>query len=143
MPTKKESMTFVRKFKGALKEAGLKSPSTMSSGELQKSIDSAVEKLPKDVSNEWKRMKLKSDISPEDADKLSKTMKKEQLKKGTLGKSAPIPKLARDKKKSKPKAVAKVKMTAPGMTTLPPKSMVEFDIGQAMKKGKFKIKKKD
>ena len=47
MPTKKESMEFVRKFKGALREQGLKSPSTMSSSELNNAIDKAVEKLEK------------------------------------------------------------------------------------------------
>jgi len=99
MPTKKESMEFVRKFKGALKEQGLKSPSTMSTGDLNKAIDTAVEKLPPSISKEWKKMKLKSDISPEDAVKIKKAMQKKQLKEGTLGGSAPIPNLARDMKK--------------------------------------------
>jgi len=145
MPTHKESMIFVRKFKGALKDAGLKSPSTMKSGELNAAIDKAVEKLPKDISNEWKKMKLKSDQAPEQIAKTKTAIRKQQLKQGTLGQSAPIPVSARDKRnapKPKPKAVGKVKMTAPGMTTLPPKSMLQFDIGQAMKKGNVKIKKK-
>ena len=100
MPTKKESMSFVRKFKGALKDTGLESPSTMSSGELQKALDSAVEKLPKDIANEWKKMKLKSDPSPAEKEKVSKAIKKEQLKKGTMGGSAPVPKRETMKKGS-------------------------------------------
>lgn len=143
MPTHKESMIFVRKFKGALKGAGLKSPSTMKSGELNAALDKAVEKLPRDISNEWKKMKLKSDQAPEQIAKTKAAIRKQQLKKGTLGQSAPIPVSARDKRTAKPKAVGKVKMTAPGMTKLPPKSMLEFDIGQAIKKGKVKIKKKN
>ena len=101
MPTRKESMSFARKFKGALREQGLKSPSTMSSGDLQKAIDSAVEKLPDNISNEWKKMKLKSDPSPEEKQKVSKAIKKEQLKKGTIGESAPVPKRETMKKGSK------------------------------------------
>lgn len=100
MPTKKESMSFVRKFKGSLKEAGLKSPSTMSSGDLQKAIDSAVEKLPKNIGNEWKRLKLISDPSPAEKEKVSKAIKKEQFKKGTFGGSAPVPKRETMKKGS-------------------------------------------
>ena len=92
MPTKKESMSFVRKFKGALREQGLKSPSTMSSGDLQKAIDSAVEKLPKNIGNEWKKLKLISDPSPAEKQTVSKAIKKEQFKKGTYGGSAPVPK---------------------------------------------------
>lgn len=52
-----------------------------------------------------------------------------------------IGKIKEDKKsKPKAKAVAKVKMTAPGMTKLPPASMIQSDINVAMKKGKFKKK---
>lgn len=144
MPTRNESMTFVRKFKGALKEAGLKAPSMMKSGELNSAIDKAVEKLPKDVSNEWKKLKLKSDQSPEQMAKTKTAIKKQQLKAGTLGKSASLPAgrktMKKDSKMNKPKAVAKVKMTAPGMTKLPPASMIQDDINVAMKKGKFKKK---
>lgn len=92
MPTKKESMEFVRKFKGALREQGLKSPSTMSSSELNNAIDKAVEKLPKSISIEWKKMKLKSEPSPDEQSKVTKAIKKEQFKKGTFGGSAPVPK---------------------------------------------------
>jgi hypothetical protein len=91
MPTQKESMEFVRKYKGALKGAGLKSPSTMSSGALNSAIDKAVEKLPKDISNEWKKLKLRKDQSPEEQQKTKTAIKKQQLKKGTLGGSAPLP----------------------------------------------------
>jgi ribosome-associated translation inhibitor RaiA len=146
MPTQKESLAFVRKHKQALKGAGLKAPSSMKSGELNSAIDKAVDKLSKEISNEWKKMKLKSDQAPEQIAKTKTAIRKQQLKQGTLGKSAPVPVSARDKRnapKPKPKAVGTVKMTAPGMTKLPPKSMLQFDIGQAMKKGNVKIKKKN
>jgi len=44
--------------------------------------------------------------------------------------------------KKKAKAKAKIKMTAPGMTQLPPSSMMAFDVKQSIKKGKVKVKKK-
>ena len=92
MPTKKESMEFVRKFKGALKNAGLKSPSTMSSSALEKALDSAVSKLPKNIQNEWKKVRLKKDImTPSQTEETKKSVKKDQLKKGTMGGSAPLP----------------------------------------------------
>tara|TARA_R100000388_G_C7244122_1_gene163631 strand:- start:4347 stop:4694 length:348 start_codon:yes stop_codon:yes gene_type:complete len=91
MPTKKESMEFVKKFKGALKDAGLKSPSTMSSSALEKAIDSAVEKLPKNIQNEWKKVRLTKDMmSPVETEAVKKSMKKEQLKKGTMGEKAVV-----------------------------------------------------
>lgn len=101
MPTQKESMEFVRKYKKALKEAGLKSPSTMSSGALNTAIDKAVEKLPTNISNEWKKMKLKSEPAPQEMEKTKKAIKKQQLKKGTLGGSAPVPERKTMKKDSK------------------------------------------
>jgi hypothetical protein len=91
MPTKKESMEFVRKFKGALKDAGLKSPSSMSSSVLEKAIDDAVSKLPNNIQNEWKRMRLTKDrMTPEQTSAIQKTMKKEQLKRGTIGEKAVV-----------------------------------------------------
>ena len=92
MPTKKESMDFYKRFKGALKDAGLKSPSTMSSSALEKAIDNAVDKLPKNIQNEWKKIRLKTDVmSPSQTEQTKKAVKKEQLKKGTMGGSAPLP----------------------------------------------------
>ncbi len=44
--------------------------------------------------------------------------------------------------KKKVKAKAKVKMTAPGMTKLPPASMMAYDVKQSIKQGKVKVKKK-
>ena len=91
MPTQKESLVFVRKYKTELKEAGLKAPSKMKSGELNKSIDKAVEKVSKNIRTEWLKLKLKSEQAPEQIEKTQKAIKKAQLKAGTLGKSAPLP----------------------------------------------------
>jgi|9_EtaG_2_1085328.scaffolds.fasta_scaffold00298_4 hypothetical protein len=92
MPTKTVSLEFVRKHKQLLKDAGLKSPSTMSSGELNSAIDKIIDKMKGPVATEWKRLKLKTEPSPDEKEKLSKALKKEQLKKGTIGGSAPVPK---------------------------------------------------
>jgi len=91
MPTQKESMIFVRKYKAELKEAGLKAPSTMKSGELNNALDKAVEKVPENIRNEWFKLKLKSEQAPEQIAKTKTAIKKAQLKAGTLGKSAPLP----------------------------------------------------
>ncbi len=98
MPTKSQSLEFVRANK---KELGIK-VSGLSVSQLNSAIDRAVEKkdVSKDTANKWKRMKLISDKTPQEMEAFMKTLKKKQLKEGTLGKSAPVPKLARDKKKN-------------------------------------------
>tara|TARA_Y100001963_G_scaffold121274_1_gene169678 strand:+ start:186 stop:512 length:327 start_codon:yes stop_codon:yes gene_type:complete len=82
MPTRNESMEFVRKHKKVLREAGLKAPSTMKSGDLNQAIDKAVEKTSKSIANEWKKMKLIKDSSPMKQASTLKSLKREALKKG-------------------------------------------------------------
>ncbi len=95
MPTKKNTLDFIKAYKGVL---NIKAPSSKSVSELNKAVDKAVEKVPKEIANKWKRMKLIEDKSLGEMAIFMKQLKKKQLKEGTLGKSAPVPKVARDKK---------------------------------------------
>ena len=95
MPTKKNTLEFIKAYKGAL---NIKVPTSKSVSELNKAVDKAVEKVPRDIANKWKRMKLIEDKSPSEMEDFMKQLKRQQLKEGTLGKSAPVPKVARDKK---------------------------------------------
>ena len=96
MPTKKNTLEFIKAYKGAL---NIKAPTSKSVSELNKAVDKAVEKVPKEIANKWKRMKLIEDKSPAEMEDFMKQLRKKQLKEGTLGKSAPVPKVARDIKK--------------------------------------------
>jgi len=111
MPTKSQSMEFVKGYKGAL---GIKAPSSMSVSELNKAIDKSVSKkgFPPAIANKWKKMKLIHDSSPEEMAEFMKSLKKTQLMKGTLGKPVVPPKeLFKDKqKKAKAKAKPKAKV---------------------------------
>ncbi len=101
MPTQKESLQFVRENKQALKGGGLyanKAPSNMASGELNAAIDKATGKIGGAIENKWKRMKLKSDASPAEAQAVGKKMKRAQMAAGTLGGSAKVPQRATMKK---------------------------------------------
>jgi len=100
MPTKKQTIEFINGYKGAFKTAGLSAPSSMSVGEVNKAVDKAVEKMPKEIANKWKKMKLISDNSPEEIQDFLKDIKKTKAKKMLMsGGDAPVM-----TKKSKPKA---------------------------------------
>ena len=96
MPTKKNTLEFIKAYKGAL---NIKAPTSKSVSELNKAVDKAVEKVPKEIANKWKRMKLIEDKSPSEMADFMRQLKRQQIKEGTIGKSAPVPKVARDKKK--------------------------------------------
>tara|TARA_R110001592_G_scaffold2174_2_gene13278 strand:+ start:188 stop:745 length:558 start_codon:yes stop_codon:yes gene_type:complete len=111
MPTKKQTIEFINGYKGAFKTAGLSAPSSMSVGEVNKAVDKAVEKMPKEIANKWKKMKLISDTSPEEIQGLLKDIKKSKAKKMLMsGGDAPVMTA-----KTKPKA--KVVITAKNFTS--------------------------
>ena len=91
MPTKKQTIEFINGYKGAFKTAGLSAPSSMSVGEVNKAVDKAVEKMPKEIANKWKKMKLISDNSPEEIQDFLKDIKKNKAKKMLMsGGDAPV-----------------------------------------------------
>ena len=91
MPTKSESMEFVRQFKADLRAAGLTNPSGMAVGELNKAIDKAAAKVGGRVNITWGKLKLKGDASPDEQAAVEKKIKRKQMVAGTYGGSAPVP----------------------------------------------------
>ena len=111
MPTHRQTTEFIGGYKGAFKTAGLTAPSSMTVHVLNRAVDKAVEKMPKEIAGKWKRMKLISDSSPHEMEEFLKDMKKTKAKKMLMsGGDAPIM-----TKKSKPKA--KVIVTAKNFTS--------------------------
>ena len=114
MPTKKQTIEFINGYKGAFKTAGLSAPSSMSVGEVNKAVDKAVEKMPKEIANKWKKMKLISDTSPEEIQGLLKDIKKIKAKKMLMsGGDAPVMTAKTGLKRPK----AKVVITAKNFTS--------------------------
>ena len=87
MPTRNQSLEFVRKHKQLLRDAGLKNPSKLSSPELNRAIEKAIDTkgFPKEVRTEFLKMKLKHDQSPEGAQNLKKQLAKKELITGKAG----------------------------------------------------------
>jgi hypothetical protein len=65
MPTKKETIEFIKVNKPLFKSAGLTAPSGMNVRELNKEVDKVVEKMPKKISDNWKKMKMLTDGTPQ------------------------------------------------------------------------------
>jgi len=77
MPTKKNTLDFIKAYKGVL---NIKAPSSKSVSELNKAVDKAVEKVPKEIANKWKRMKLIEDKSLGEMAIFMKQLKKKTIK---------------------------------------------------------------
>jgi len=92
MPTKKETIKFIRE-----NNVPIKAPTSMKVNEVLNAVDKAVEKMPKTVSNKWKKLKLIHDMSPAEKEAQKKRFQKRQLKAGTLGKPSKVPFLKRDR----------------------------------------------
>ena len=95
MPTKRDTLTFIKE-----NNVNIKAPTSLSVNQLLDAVERFMNKkdTPKALSNKWKRLKLLKDMSPEEKEAQRKRLLKRQLKAGTLGKPAEVPKLKRDKK---------------------------------------------
>ena len=95
MPTKKETIKFIRE-----NNVPIKAPTSMSVNQVLDAVDKAVEKMPKSVSNKWKKLKLIHDMSPAEKEAQKKRLDRRALAKGVYGTNRGVPKnMARDKKK--------------------------------------------
>jgi hypothetical protein len=81
MPTKKETIEFIKVNKPLFKSAGLTAPSGMNVRELNKEVDKVVEKMPKKISDNWKKMKMLTDGTPQSVAVMKKLLGKNDPKK--------------------------------------------------------------
>ena len=97
MPTKKQTLEFIRGYTGGLETAGMNTNNLQRRkvGELNASVTKAVKTkgFPKSIRNRWLKMVLKHDASPEEVAEFSKSLKRKALISGGDAPSGPKAKI--------------------------------------------------
>ena len=83
MPTKKQTLEFIRGYTGGLETAGMNTNNLQRRkvGELNAEVTKAVNTkgFPKSIRNRWLKMVLKHDASPEEVAEFSNTKKNQRM----------------------------------------------------------------